>query len=452
MNSLIELINRFAGSREWWSSGLAARMRTGVALNLVGAAFNQGSTLVVNIVVANLLGRQAFGEYTMVLATVSTLATLGQLSMGYTATKHVAEFRSSDPDRASRIMGLCAVLSTAAAGIVALALALPAEWLADTVLKAPHLATELRVAAGAVFCLIIVGFGTGSLAGLEGYSALARAGVASGTLYAMVCSGLAWGYGLRGAIAGVAVSALLQAVILGVLLVREASRQGIFISRRRLWQERAIVFNFAVPASLTGFVTLPALWIASALLARQPGGYHQLALFGAANSFRTMVLFLPQTINNVGMSLLNNQRRSTDQAFRRVFWMNATLTTVTAAGGAVAILLAGSPLLRLFGGTFVEGRLVLMILLVPAIIEAVALALYQIIVSRGRMWTSLLQVSLPRDGAIVLFAAALTPAFGAAGLATSYALGWVLGLAGIVAIVSRLGLSAAPDPAVVSAR
>ena len=78
-------------------------MQAGVGFNLIGAAFNQGSTLVVNIVVANLLGREAFGQYTMVLATLATLATLGQLSMGYTATKHVAEFRSVQPARTSRI-------------------------------------------------------------------------------------------------------------------------------------------------------------------------------------------------------------------------------------------------------------------------------------------------------------------------------------------------------------
>lgn len=420
-------------------------MQAGIGFNLLGAAFNQGSTLVVNVVVANLLGREAFGRYTMVLATLATLATLGQLSMGYTATKHVAEFRSVEPGRTSRILGLCAVVSFVSALIAGLGLAVSAEWLARTVLDAPDLAPMLRLAAAAVFFTVLNGFASGALAGLERYSALAKTGVVSGTLYAVLCIVLARSFGLVGAVAGVALSALVQCGVLGMVLVREAARQGVAITGRGLWQERAILSTFAVPASLAGLVSLPALWIASALLARQPGGYHQLALFGAANSFRIMVLFVPQAVNNVGMSLLNNQRRSSAEAYTRVFWMNAALTAVSAVAVAGVLFLAGTPLLRMFGPAFTSGRPVLGILLGAAIVEAVAVAAYQIVVSRGRIWASLWCVSLPRDLSLVLLAAILTPALGAAGLATAYLVGWILSLLGILALVARLGVTESAD-------
>src|SRR5688572_4100733 len=88
--SVSSSIERVKGPRWpwlWGSSPLTARMQAGVGFNLLGAAFNQGSTLIVNLAVANLLGTEAFGQYTMVLATIAAVATLGQLSMGYTATK-----------------------------------------------------------------------------------------------------------------------------------------------------------------------------------------------------------------------------------------------------------------------------------------------------------------------------------------------------------------------------
>jgi hypothetical protein len=212
-----------------------------------------------------------------------------------------------------------------------------------------------------------------------------------------------------------------------------------------------VLWGFALPASLTGVLSLPALWLASAILAQQPGGYQQLALFGAANSFRTMVLFVPQAINNVGMSLLNNQQGTSADGFKRVFWMNAGLTATSAVVTAAALFFAATPLLGLFGPEFGAGRSALGILLGAAIVEAVAIAAYQIVVSRGRIWASLFFVSLPRDASLVLLAAALTPSFGAAGLAGAYALGWTLALAGILILVARLGLSA-PEPMAVSAR
>jgi O-antigen/teichoic acid export membrane protein len=394
----------------------------------------------VNLVVANALGQEVFGQYTMVLATVATMASIGQLSMGYTATKHVAEFRSVDPARASRVLGLCAMISAIAGLIAAAGLAALAGWLAGPMLGSPSLALELRLAAIAVLFTIINGFITGALAGLEAYRALAKAGIVSGTIYALLCTVGAWAYGLGGAVGGVALSAIAQFVVLGTYLRHEASRQGITVQYRGLSKERAVLVGFAVPASLGAWLFQPALWIATALLARQPGGYGELALFGAANAFRSLVLFVPQAVNNVGMSLLNNQRQSSPDAYRSVFYLNALMTTVAAVGVAGTLFLAGSPLLRLFGPEFTEGRVVLGIMLVAGIIEAVSAAAYQIVVSHNRIWTSVALVSLPRDATLVGLAALLTPALGAVGLATAYATGWSLALLGVLVIISRLGL------------
>ena len=425
-----------SGIRATWSSALGARLRAGITLNLTATVFNQGSTFAVNLVLANLLGRERFGEYTMVLGTVATLGTLGQLSMGYTATKYLAEFRTSDPERASRILSLCAITAAIAAALAALCLAVPAAAIAARTLDAPHLTSALRLSAAAVFFMVLNGFLTGTLAGLESYRAIARAGLVSGTLYFVCCVLFAWHGGLEGAVAGIALAAAAQCVILAVLVKQETARHEIRLTARELGRERAVVSRFAVPASANGFLSLPAIWGATALLAAQPEGYHQVALFGAANSFRTMVLFLPQTINTVGMSVINNESRS-GAGSRRVFWLNAALTAATALGVAALIVAAAPWLLAMFGPEFVEGRLALTILLGAALIEAAAIATYQIVIARGWMWHSFLMVSLPRAAALVLLAALLTPLWGAAGLATAYVVAWSLALAGILVLVGR---------------
>lgn len=432
----------------WRQSALAARIQSGVFFNLLATGFNQGSTLLVNLIVANLIGLEAFGRYTMILATVATVATFAQLSMGYTATKHVAEFRSISKERASRVLGLCAAVSGVAAVLAATALGFGAPWLAGSVLGAPGLTVEVRIAATAVLFVVLNGFGSGALAGLESYRGLARAGVASGAIYLLVCSTLAWQYGLRGAVIGVAVSGAAQTGLLAILLTREATKQRLRLRFDGLWQERSLVTRFALPASLTGLITMPAVWLGTAILAQQPAGFAQVALFGAANSFRIMVLFVPQAVNNVGMSIMNNSRQSSAAAYREVFWINALLTATVAIGAAAIIFLAATPLLQLFGPSFVEGRLALGILLVAAIIEAVAIAAYQLVVTHSRIWGSLLAVSLPRDVTLVLLATLLIPGFGAAGLAAAHAIGWTLALCGIVVMVMRLKLTTPAQPGI----
>jgi hypothetical protein len=86
------------------------------------------------------------------------------------------------------------------------------------------------------------------------------------------------------------------------------------------------------------------------------------------------------------------------------------------------------------------------VLLVAAVIEAMAVAAYQIVVSRGSIWASLLGVSLPRELTIVTLAAVLSAPYGAVGLATAYAAGWTCALIGILVLVQRLGFTPPPLP------
>ncbi len=421
--------------------GLRTRLQTGIAWNFVGTTFNQGSTFAVNVIIANLLGREVFGEYAMIQSTLVTLAAIAQLAAGYTATKYVAEFRSTDRQKTGRILGLCSVISATTACIAGLALLAGASWLATNTLRAPHLAPGLMIAAGVVLFTVMNGYQMGALAGLESYPALGKAGIISGTLYLGICAVAAWAGGLNGALAGLVTSAMLQWIVLRLFLRKESGRQKIVVSYRGLRKESAIIMKFALPAALSGFITLPALWLAYTFLVRQPGGYDQMALFAAANSFRMVVLFLPYVVNNVGMSLLNYQKGVGDEhQYRKVFWANMGLTAGSVVVGALVVVLFGTWLLGVFGRSFGEGYPVLLVLMLATVLEALAVSTYQVIQSQEKLWLSLFAIVLPRDGSIVFWAYFLSPLYGAVGLAWAYTLGSILGLVVVISLVGRLGL------------
>lgn len=423
------------------STPVLSRLHSGVLFNLIGGVFAQGSTFALNLVSANLLGRLAFGEFTVVQATLSTVGALAQVATGYTATKYVAEFRDTDPERAGRILQLCAMVSTGTAVIAAAGLFLAAPWIANAAYGAPQLTPWLRIAAPGVLFIVMNGFRTGALAGLESYPALARIGIVSGLVYFALGVSGTYLYGVSGAVTGVVLSAAVQWGLLGVTLRRELTHKHIPRRQQRLWRERSAILHFALPASLTGAVTLPAFWLASAFLVQQPGGLDQMALFGAANSFRLIVLFLPNAMNNVGMSLLNNQRTNSADAYRRVFWWNLGLTLAFVSAGAAAVVGVGPLLLRAFGREFQGGYAVLRVLMIAAVVESIAIWTYQIIQSHGRMWLTLLCVTIPRDCLIVGLAYGLTPTHGASGLAAAHAAGWGLALAVIAVLTHRIGFT-----------
>jgi O-antigen/teichoic acid export membrane protein len=409
-------------------AGLRARFRTGIAWSLVATAASQGSTFASGVIVANLLGRQVFGEYAMVRSTLLALAALAPLATGYTATKYVAEFRSTDRERAGRVLGLCQVVSASAAVLIALVLLAVAPWLAE-ILGAPHLTPALAIASVPVVFTAIGYYQTGALAGLERYGPLARASGVGGAASLTACALGAWTAGLIGALAGLGVAAAVQWLVLRRALAMEAARQMIAPRFRGLRSELPILSGFAVPAALSGMVSMSALWLASAVLARQTGGYEQMALYAAAASLRGLVLVVPNIVHTVGMSLLNYERGLREEArFRKVFWVSAAVTAAAVVIAAVPVGLAGRWLMRMFGESFDEGFRVLLILLASAVAEALALSAYQVLQSHAKLWLSLLAVVVPQYGTVVLLAFLLTARHGAVGLALAIAAGWTVNM------------------------
>ncbi|MDQ3080789.1 MAG: hypothetical protein M3R07_01080, partial [Gemmatimonadota bacterium] len=178
-------------------------------------------------------------------------------------------------------------------------------------------------------------------------------------------------------------------------------------------------------AAASALFSMPAMWLASTILVRQPDGYQQMALYSAAATTKMLMLFVPNIVNGVGTSLLNNQRGAgAATRYKKVFWTNlaATVTTVV-VGGAVLALFSG-PLLAPFGRTFVEARPILLILILGGVLEGVMGGIYQIIQAHEKMIFSLLGIVIPRDLLIVILAWFLIPSMGALGLAYAYLIAW----------------------------
>ncbi len=426
-------------------ANLRERLGRGIAWNLVGTLFNQGSTLLVNLVVANLLGRRAFGEYAILQGTLTTAAAIAQFATGYTATRYVAEYRSKNPETAGRILGLCEIVSIVTALAAGMTLALGAHWLTADVLRTPGLAPEMTIAAAVVPWSVVSGYLMGALAGLEAYPSLAKVGIVSGIVYSASGSLGAWAGGLRGVLVGLAASGMLQWFLLRGSVRRAARRQRIPIRYVGVWREREVLTAFALPAALSGAISIAALWLANAILARQPNGYEELAVYAAANNIRLIVLFLPILVTSVGMAVMSNTMHEDDGTrYRRVFWTTAGLTVASVVAGAAVSVLAGSWVLGLFGKSFQTGTGVLGVLMIAAVAEAMFLSIYQVVQSRAVLWLSFFAIVLPREASMVVAAWFLAPSRGSLGLAEALTIGRVLSLVVVTVIVARIGLSGPP--------
>ncbi len=126
---------------------LRARVASGATWVLLGMGASQVLAALSSIIIARVLGKETFGEFGMVRNTIMMFGTLAGLGLGLTTNKFVAEFRDSDPPRASRVLGLTLTLGVISGTLVSAWVAMAADYLALRTLNAAHLAPYIRICA-----------------------------------------------------------------------------------------------------------------------------------------------------------------------------------------------------------------------------------------------------------------------------------------------------------------
>ena len=404
--------------------------RADLAWNVAAMICSQGTTFLASIVTANLLGREMFGEYAGIQSTQFTLTNVAQLASWFTASKFVAEYHVRQPARAAAVLRLCHRLSLGGGAMAALLLVTLAPWLAEVAYQAPQLTSGLMITAFTVLFATLSMFQMGALAGLGGHRSLAIAAIVTSLMYLPASAAATIGCGLNGAVLALLLRFAIQWLIQHRLLGKECARRQ--LPRQAADDSHALELfcRFSLPAAIAGCCSWPVLWLATTCLARQAEGFHELALYTAANTLRMMALFLPFTISIFTWSRLNHHRglgheRQSATLFRRNLLTAGALSVM----GALGIIVAAPVVLPWFGKSFADGRTVLNVMMLAAIPEALTHAAQQAMHSKSRIWRSLWGIALPRDLAIVLLAYGLTPRYGAVGLAMSLGIGWSLALA-----------------------
>jgi O-antigen/teichoic acid export membrane protein len=383
------------------------------------------ATLFAAILTARILGREGFGELSLVRSTVLMLGGLAGSGLGLAVTTHVAELRDRDPVRAGRMVGL---LSNAALGLGTLAavacwvLARPlAAWLSAE----PGLEPALR--AGALLLIVhsLGGVLSGALTGVEAFRASARLAVLEGSLGLILIPSGAWVAGVTGAVMGSVAAALAALPFKHVALARHLDTAGIVVVRQHTAGEWRGLLRLALPAVLLGFSLQPFEWGVRVMLAHQAEGLAQLGLFAAAFSWGNAVLFLPTQIAGPALPILAHTAAAGDRpGLVGLLRSTVLVTAVLTAAVALPLMLLARPIMAAYGPDFAGGSTVLLTVLVAYCLASFSGLFRSILVSTGRMWTQLAHS--------VIWGVALVAAFvvlssrGALGLALSYLVAFVV--------------------------
>ncbi len=418
------------------ASSLRFRFARGLAWSFAGAAICQGLSLVASIIAARMLGRVAFGELGIVLSTVGMFGVLAGFGLGTTTTKHVAEFRDTDRERAGKIIGMSSVVSFGTAAAIAGLLFFTSSHLASYTLNAPHLVKELQIACGLLFFNAIAGAQTGTLAGLEAFRTIAQVNLLRGFVSFPLIVGGVYFWGLLGAVLGHAATACLGALFNHIALRIKVQEAAIPVRYRGVGSELPVLWRFSLPAVLIGVVVSPVTWVANTMLVNRPNGYAEMGLFNAANQWRMALMFIPGILGQILVPMMSHTLSSADSKS-----VKKTLLAAIGING-IAVILPGaviavfSPLvMEQYGEGFRDAWPILIACLATVCLAAPASTAGNLITASGRMWLGFFM----NLGWAITFLSAVwfLVEFGALGVATAYVIAYGIHGAWVFVYVQR---------------
>ena len=365
---------------------LRHRTFKGTSWAIFGAAISQGLGFLCMLIVARILNPELFGEFSTIRTTTAMFGIFAGFGLGYTASKHIAQYRSIDPLRAGRIWGLVDVTASFSSLIICGVIYVFSSYIAEHIMKASHLAPLLRISAAIVFFNTIIWVQNFILGGLEAFKHIAVIEITRGVLYFPILIAASYFWGVKGAVVGLCLVSMGGFIVSKIILSRETGRQSIRIDRIGGLKEASIILNYTLPAFLSSITVIVGQWVSTAMLVRQAGGMTQNGLFSAANQFPEIIAFLPMTLGNPMVSILSNlYGQGQYRQFKKLVLFNIGsigCLTVVMSG---MILLLSPYLISVYGDSYSSAVILLRIGCVAVVFRCFSRMTTQVLMSMGKV-------------------------------------------------------------------
>jgi O-antigen/teichoic acid export membrane protein len=383
----------------------------------------KASTLVQAILLARILGIEGFGEWGILLSTIAMVGVIASFGIGSTTTKHVAQWRNTEPLRLGRLLSLLQLSALTMGLLTCLALFGWSKQIAEHLLAAPQLAGPLTAIGLIVLLQALSSVYIGVLAGLESFRESAIINAFSTLVGVFLTVVLAQMYGLDGAVVGLLLTALLTAAAFAWRAIVRIRNNGFQLGIRGCSTEWGGIRDYALPIAAASLVAVAAIWLAQLVLVRQPGGYEAMGAYQAANQWRTMVVFLPTQLLSAYLPVLSSLLMADPAHLRRL--QNRALGTIMLLTLALAlpVVLTAPWLMRLYGADFVPFWPVLVLVALVPIFDIGHVLLQKSAIAQGYAWT-MLWPNLAMVAAVSIGAIWLIPEYLGLGLAATLLLGY----------------------------
>jgi len=364
--------------------------------SVLGNVAGHGLALIAGIIIARFLGKEIFGEYGMIKATLLNIAVFSTFGLGFTATKFIAEAKNKAQGHILQIVKGSMSITLVTSISFALLLFIFSKQIA-VYLNAEHLSFALRIFAVNIVFNAISTVQIGILAGFKAFKQIAInngiAGIATFTLSVA----LTYYWGLEGALTALLLATMLRCVLNGLVVQKKV--QVCLQTEEKTSVVTKQLLSFSLPIALHEGVQSFTGWLLVLLLLKLTN-FGEVALYSISQQWAMVVLFVPGVLRNVTLSHLSNTNDNSTQN-KKVFKTMIAINFLATFVPFLIVFSLSSYIASFYGNDFADLPKVLNIAVFTSVINALSSVYRQDYIAKNMNWT-MFGIKLFRDVGIFM--------------------------------------------------
>ena len=327
---------------------------------LIGNSIGKLAMFLANIFAARMLSQEAFGQFTMIRNTISSIEGLISGTLGSTVIKQVAQSSHEEKENLPYILSTIFILNIIIAFIISIFIFFGADFIVEKfLLNNTNLVNALYIG---IFILITTTFSTlmqNILIGFEEFKKLATLSIITSIVSIPTIFMLIYFFKLYGALFGVVFYFGFDFVI--KYLYYKKLKYILIFRYIEFKKYISYIFFFSTPLFFSIIINLFSFWYLRILVINESNGFKEIAIFDAAYQWLTVIMIITGATTNVALSMLSKKNNS------KIFYINLLINFLISLIFAIFFILFSETIMLIYGENYADGYFILIILSITSI-------------------------------------------------------------------------------------
>ena len=327
---------------------------------LIGNSIGRLAMFLANIFAARMLSQEAFGQFTMIRNTISSIEGLISGTLGSTVIKQVAQSSHEEKENLPYILSTIFILNIIIAFIISIFIFFGADFIVEKfLLNNTNLVNALYIG---IFILITTTFSTlmqNILIGLEEFRKLATLSIITSSITIPMIFILIYFFQFYGALFGVVFYFGFDFVI--KYLYYKKLKYILIFRYIEFKKYISYIFFFSTPLFFSIIINLFSFWYLRILVINESNGFKEIAIFDAAYQWLTVIMIITGATTNVALSMLSKKNNS------KIFYINLLINFLISLIFAIFFILFSETIMLIYGENYADGYFILIILSITSI-------------------------------------------------------------------------------------